>query len=374
MTDNSSRLILGMSSGTSADSVDMALVRVSGQGQQREVRVECSGELTFATELQDAVHHFVAHYDQPLAQLDKNLAFFFGDCVNIFLEENGVAVSEVDCVASHGQTVFHHDGDPRQGSLQLGDLQTIADRCRVRVIGDFRQADLHAGGQGAPISVFADWVLHSDAKKECAILNLGGIANISYLRPDTPPLAWDCGPANGPLDALMRLKLGQHCDVDGTLALSGTVNSGLYQLLISNPYFSKKLPKSTGLELFGSRWLAEICDAYPQLSNEDILATLCAVVAYGVSSSLASAGLSPPTIYLCGGGRHNRALVKTLQSEMPGIVFADYSQLGFDADLREAIAFALLADAKLLGEDSTWPSTTGAAKPSVLGNVVHSRT
>ena len=126
MTDNSSRLILGMSSGTSADSVDMALVRVSGQGQQREVRVECSGELTFATELQDAVHHFVAHYDQPLAQLDKNLAFFFGDCVNIFLEENGVAVSEVDCVASHGQTVFHHDGDPRQGSLQLGDLQTLS--------------------------------------------------------------------------------------------------------------------------------------------------------------------------------------------------------------------------------------------------------
>jgi anhydro-N-acetylmuramic acid kinase len=172
----------------------------------------------------------------------------------------------------------------------------------------------------------------------------------------------------------MRLKLGQHCDIDGTLALSGTVNSGLYQLLISNPYFSKKLPKSTGLELFGSRWLAGICDAHPQLPNEDILATLCAVVAYGISSSLASAGLSPSTIYLCGGGRHNRALVKTLQSVMPEIVFADYSRLGFDADLREAIAFALLADAKLLGEYSTWPSTTGAAKPSVLGNVVHSRT
>ena len=374
MPDKSSRLIVGMSSGTSADSVDMALVRISGRGQQREVSVECSGELTFDTELQDEVHHFVAHYDQPLAQLDKKLAFFFGDCVNNFLEENGVAVSEVDCVASHGQTVFHHDGDPRQGSLQLGDLQTIADRCRVSVIGDFRQADLHAGGQGAPISVFADWVLHSDEKSECAILNLGGIANISYLRPGAPPLAWDCGPANGPLDALMRLKAGQHCDIDGKLALSGTVNSELYLLLISNPYFSKKLPKSTGLELFGSRWLGEICDAHPQLSSKDILATLCSVVAYGVSSSLASAGLSPSTIYLCGGGRHNRALVKALQSEMPGIVFADYSQLGFDADLREAIAFALLADAKLLGEYSTWLSTTGAVKPSVLGNVVHSRT
>ena len=374
MPDNSSRLILGMSSGTSADSVDMALVRINGRGQQREVSVECSGELTFDTELQGEVHSFLAHYDQPLAQLDKKLAFFFGDCVNIFLEENGVSVSEIDCVASHGQTVFHHDGDPRQGSLQLGDLQTIADRCRASVIGDFRQADLHAGGQGAPISVFADWILHSDGKKECAILNLGGIANISYLRPGAPPLAWDCGPANGPLDALMRLKMGQHCDIDGKLALSGTVSSELYPLLISNPYFSKKLPKSTGLELFGSRWLAAICDAHPQLSNEDILATLCAIVAYGVSSSLASAGLSPSTIYLCGGGRHNRALVKTLQSEMPEIVFADYSRLGFDADLREAIAFALLADAKLLGEYSTWPSTTGAVKPSVLGNVVHSRT
>ncbi|MDE0585017.1 MAG: anhydro-N-acetylmuramic acid kinase [Planctomycetota bacterium] len=363
-----------MSSGTSADSVDMALVRISGRGQQREVSVECSGELTFATELQDAVHHFVAHYDQPLAPLDKKLALFFGDCVNIFLRENGVAVSEVDCVASHGQTVFHHDGDPRQGSLQLGDLQTIADRCGVSVIGDFRQADLHAGGQGAPISVFSDWVLHSDGEKECAILNLGGIANISYLRHSEPPLAWDCGPANGPLDALMRLKVGQHCDIDGKLALSGTVNHELYQLLTSNPYFSKTLPKSTGLELFGSRWLAEICNSNPQLLNEDILATLCSVAAYGVSSSLVSADLAPSTIYLCGGGRHNRALVKALRSEMPKVVFGDYSQLGFDADLREAIAFALLADAKLLGECSTWPSTTGAVKPSVLGNVVHSRT
>jgi anhydro-N-acetylmuramic acid kinase len=374
MFDNSSRLILGMSSGTSADSVDMALVRISGRGQQREVSVECSGELSFATELRDEVHNFIAHYDQPLAQLDKKLAFFFGDCVNNFLEENGIAVSEVDCVASHGQTVFHHDGDPRQGSLQLGDLQTIADRCRASVIGDFRQADLHAGGQGAPISVFADWVLHSGGKKECAILNLGGIANISYLRLGEPPLAWDCGPANGPLDALMRLKVGQHCDIGGELALSGTVNSELYQLLISNPYFSKKLPKSTGLELFGSRWLAEICNTNPHLLNEDILATLCSVVAYGISSSLACADLTPSTIYLCGGGRHNRALVKALSSEMPEIVFSDYSDLGFDADLREAIAFALLADANLLGECSTWPSTTGTARPSVLGNVVHSRT
>lgn len=374
MSEKSSRLILGMSSGTSADAVDLALVRITGRGQQRQVAVDCSGELPFAKELQRDVHEFVAHLNGPLARLDEKLSLFFGDCVNVFLKQHDIEVAELDCVASHGQTVFHHNGDPKQGSLQLGNLQTIADRCLTTVVGDFRQADLHAGGQGAPISVFADWVLHSRHGKECAILNLGGIANVSYLRPGKSPLAWDCGPANGPLDALMRRNLGLKCDIDGELAASGAVNAKLLQELIAHPFFTKGLPKSTGLELFGSSWLEEICESHSELSDEDILATICKVVAYGVSSSLSSQGLAPEQMYLCGGGRHNRALVAALCFEMPAIEFCDYSQLGFDADQREAVAFALLADAHLLGETSTWPSTTGAKKSSVLGNVVHSRT
>ncbi|MBC8369706.1 MAG: anhydro-N-acetylmuramic acid kinase [Planctomycetes bacterium] len=371
MSHDRPRLILGMSSGTSADAIDMALVRIAGSGQQRHVVVECAAEQLFDSQLQADVHNFVVQYDQPLAHLDKKLAIFFGETVNKFLKKNNISATDIDCVASHGQTVFHHDGDPRQGSLQLGDLQTISNSCQQMVIGNFRQADLLAGGQGAPISVFADWVLHGNSSHDCAILNLGGIANLSYLRKSAAPIAYDCGPANAPLDAIMRSERGQVCDIDGKLAASGVVNDALLDELKGHPYFAKLPPKSTGLELFGRQWVDSIRDRYPQLSTADILATLCEVVTYGLSSSLTMSGLSPKQIYLCGGGRRNLALVASRRANLPHIEFLDYSELGFDADLREAVAFALLADAHILGETSTWPSTTGAKKSSVLGNVVH---
>ncbi|MFT7516263.1 MAG: anhydro-N-acetylmuramic acid kinase [Myxococcota bacterium] len=365
------RFILGMSSGTSADAIDLALVRIIGSGQQRQVSVECSAELPFDPQLQAEVHAFVMQFDRPLAALDRSLANFFGATAKNFLEQHDVAISELTCVASHGQTVFHHDGDPRQGSLQLGDLQIIANICGAPVIGDFRQADLHAGGQGAPVSVFADWVLHEDQHHDCAILNLGGISNISYLRPQLPPLAWDCGPANGPLDALMRRNYGKKCDIDGEMSAKGAVNHKLLRELKDIAYFALPAPKSTGLEIFGHQWVDSICRQHPDVSGSDMLATFCEIASYGVRSSLEAIDLAPTIIYLCGGGRHNPALVGALARNMPNTEFADYSKLGFDADLREAVAFALLADANMLGETATWPSTTGAKKSSILGNLVH---
>jgi len=365
------RLILGMSSGTSADAVDLALVKITGSRQERKIEVLEAMEMPFEPALQQRVHAFIQKYDLPLAQLDRDISFFFSDCANIFLEKFGYLNSDLDCIASHGQTVFHHDGDPTQGSLQLGDIQLMADRCGAPVIGNFRQADLHQGGQGAPISVFADWVLHGEIEDTVAILNLGGIANISLLRLSQPPMAWDCGPANGPLDALIRKNSAEKCDLGGEIALSGKRDQNLFEELVQHPYFSAELPKSTGLELFGPKWVDDICDRFPDVSLEDMLATLCGIVGYSVSSSLKMAPEYPRFIYCCGGGRHNLALMCALRAALPDVVIRDYSELGFDADLREAMAFALLGDAFLLGEVSTWPTTTGGKKSSILGNVVH---
>jgi anhydro-N-acetylmuramic acid kinase len=151
------------------------------------------------------------------------------------------------------------------------------------------------------------------------------------------------------------------------------VNQYLCQKLVQHPYFSLALPKSTGLEEFGPQWVNSIISSSPDISTEDLLATLCSVIAYGVSSSLQSTDVTPQEIYLCGGGRHNLALRSALVEAMPFAEILDYSQLGYDPDLREAVAFAILGDAFLLGETSTWPTTTGARKSSILGNLVRPR-
>jgi anhydro-N-acetylmuramic acid kinase len=361
------RLILGLSSGTSADALDVALVEIVGTGRNRKVKCLVGDEFETPLSLKRRITNFLKTYDLPLRDLEKAISLFFVESAQSFLMTHNVSAADLTCVASHGQTVFHHNGDPRQGSLQLGNLQFLADQLNVAVVGDFRQADLLAGGQGAPISVFADWVLHSD-KTDLAIVNIGGIANISYLRDNnSPPLAWDSGPGNGLLDAVSRIYLNQEYDVGGHVALSADFCPVLLEDLQKHPYFSLKAPKSTGLELFGPKFIKNLRLERYELSVSEILATLCQLSAWGISSSLIREAREPKTLYLCGGGRKNLALVGALSRQLPNTEILDYEKSGFDADLREAVAFALLGDAYLLGETSTWPTTTGARKSVILG-------
>lgn len=362
-----SRLILGINSGTSADSVDLALIRVEGAGAQREVERLHSASARFPSDLKAAIHSAPHWSLADLARFHQGLGVFFGRCAREFMAAIQLAPGTLTCIGSHGQTVFHHSGDPTLGSLQLGCLSALAETAGVDVVGDFRQADLARGGQGAPISPFADWVLHGNAGRERVILNLGGIANITLLPPRGAPLAWDSGPANGPLDALMRLERGEEFDLHGELARQGRVHEPLLRELQEDPYFGKLAPKSTGLEHFGLALAKRIRADYAQLPLEDILATLCETVAWAAASSLRIAGWKGGSVYLCGGGVHNRALCEALDRHLGASRVETYESLGWNPDFREAVAFALLADAFLLGESSTWPSTTGARSSSVLG-------
>lgn len=366
------RLLLGISSGTSADGIDLALIRVAGLGLDRKIEVLAGGMLNIPQAAQAAVARALDWKLPELAGWHARFGQIFAEAAADFLADHKVDPSDLWAVGSHGQTVFHHDGDSEHGSLQIGEPAWIAARLGVPVVADFRTADRALGGQGAPVSPFADWVQHHAVEKRLAILNLGGIANLTLLDGVAPPRAWDCGPANGPLDCLFRASEVGRFDQDGALAASGNVYPELLLALQDDPYFRRSLPKSTGLERFGRALAERVKSIAPQVELADQLRTCCALAAWAVGDSLATAlgqtaaDLKLP-LYLCGGGIHNLALVTELRQALPGCRLESYQDLGGDPDLREAVAFALLADAFLCKEPASWPGTTGCRRPARLG-------
>ncbi len=364
------RTILGINSGTSADAVDLALVRIQGAGQQRQVESIATASARFPEALQKAIHAAHAWSLADVARFDLALGVFFGRCGKGFLQSLHIPIQKLTCAASHGQTVYHHQGDPLDGSLQLGDPSALAQTLGADVVANFRAADLAAGGQGAPISPFADWVLHGSPDSERVILNLGGIANLTLLPPRGQPLAWDSGPANAPLDALMRLEKQKDFDQDGRLTLAGKPLPALLQHLQEDAYFTLPIPKSTGLEHFGLPLARHLRSLAPDAQLEDLLATLAELGAWSVAQSLRQAGWQGGAVYVAGGGVHNLGLKAALVRHLGASRLHSYDELGWDGDSREAVAFALLGDAFLHGETSTWPTTTGCQTPSVLGQWV----
>ena len=371
----SPRLLLGISSGTSADGVDLALVRVAGPCARLSVRVLAGAREPMPASLQQRARQSARWTIADLAAAHHDFGRHFGRTAREFLRRTGTEPAALTAAASHGQTVWHHDGNPREGTLQIGALPLIAQELGAPVIGDFRWGDLAEGGQGAPISPYADWILHRAAGPGLGILNLGGIANLTLLDGDHPPLAADCGPANGPLDALVQAETGAAFDMDGALALAGKVLAAEATRLRQDPFFSRPLPRSTGLERFGPGLALDLRARNPLASLADLLATLVDLAAWAVADALhrARAPQNLP-LYLCGGGAENPALRQALARHLgePGRVraYAELSPPGDllgDGGLREAVAFALLGDAFLRGEPATWPSTTGCRRPALLG-------
>ncbi len=384
-----SRLVLGMSSGTSADGLDLALIRVQGSGLQRTVEWIGGEVAPLRPETRAAVRRALKWSVAEYAHWHFQMGAEFAELAADFLARQAREYRQPDFVGSHGQTIYHHDGEPGDGTLQIADSALIATRLACPVVADFRWSDLAVGGQGAPISPFADWVLHHDVAPELAILNLGGIANLTLLRGPKPPAAWDSGPANGPLDALVQIASpgsaaepshdvpSAEYDVDGKLAATGQILPELLAALKDDDYFRRPLPRSTGLERFGRALVAKIDAIAPESSLADRLRTCCSLAAWAVSDSLQTAIGLPAAkislpIYVCGGGGHNPVLLAELAQALPAATLRNYSELAGNPDLREAQAFALLADACFLGEFSAWPSTTGGRQPVILGKIVPS--
>lgn len=376
----------GVLSGTSADGIDVAVGRVALSDGPRVAGIEpvrCETvpmEASLAGRVRGAIDGDGLSFAE-LATLDRDLGLAFGGAARAVAARAGAG--PLALVASHGQTVFHHDGDPDLGrvTLQLGDGDHVAEAAGCAVASDFRTRDCAAGGEGAPLVVLVDEVLFGAGPRPLAVLNLGGIANWTVLRSDGPPLGADAGPAGALLDGLARALLGRPMDEDGRAAARGTPSEPALERLMAHPFLGRPWPKTTGLDTFGPGYVRGVVEADPEARAEDLLATGTLFVARAAARDLAAHGPpgaagEPLHVAVAGGGARNPVLMARLEEELGRTAaaagrslgsFGASDSLGVPADFREALAFAVLGARLAVGEPSSGQAVTGARPGRVLG-------
>lgn len=366
-------LYLGLISGTSADGIDAALIQfdvlspaslpprlIAGRTypypDDLRARVLALSQATGAVTLDD------------LGELDARLGETFAEAALRLLKETGVAASAVHAIGSHGQTLRHRPSAPFAFTLQLGDANRIAERTGISTVADFRRRDVAAGGQGAPLAPAFHQELLSNPEEDRAVLNLGGIANLTLLPADGPVIGFDTGPGNGLMDAWAALHRNLPFDVGGAFAAEGRIDPTLLAHMLAEPWFALAAPKSTGREHFNLDWLQPyLVDV--ERAPEDVQATLCALTADTVAQALLRQQPGCRRLLVCGGGVHNPVLMAALAKRLPGLAVQSTAELGLDPDFIEAMAFAWLAARTLAGLSGNLPAVTGAIGPRVLGAI-----
>ena len=363
-------LFIGTLSGTSLDGIDAALVRFSPAPA-----LVASHSLKFPGDLRAELLALAVPGDNEIDRLgraDVRLGHLFAQAVNELLTRAKVPSAEVRAIGSHGQTIRHRPGGAAPFTLQIGDPNIIAATTGISVAADFRRKDMAMGGQGAPLVPAFHDAIFRQAGKDRVIVNIGGIANITVLPGDAsrPVLGYDTGPGNTLLDGWSRRILHEPMDRDGKFAASGRVLPGMLAALRADPYFNQPPPKSTGPEYFSADWLQRHQDQAGELTPADVQATLLALTARSIADSIRQLpGLNRPDVFVCGGGAHNGALMRSLQENLLGSTVAPTDTLGVPGDWVEAMAFAWLARQRLHEKPGNCPLVTGAARPAVLGGL-----
>lgn len=366
-----------MISGTSHDGIDVAVCDFRTDGEHLVGSVEHVDSVPYAGELRRALVAALppeATSVHDLTRLDTLIGqAFAGAAVDALAAHRRRGLGPVDAVCSHGQTVYHWvEGGVVRGTLQLGQPAWLAEATGLTVVSDLRAADVAAGGQGAPlVSVLDQLVLGPLARDEAvAALNLGGISNLTVCAPGTPARAWDIGPANALVDAVVSTDqgVGRSFDEDGRLALAGTVVPGLLEVLLDEPYYRQPPPKSTGKELFHVAYVRSALRRWGgSVRLEDLVATLVELTARTVAEALRTAGVT--RVFASGGGVRNPALMRAVAAAAPEVEVSTTRELGLDPDAKEAVAFALIGWSTLHGIPASVPSCTGAHGARVLGRV-----
>jgi anhydro-N-acetylmuramic acid kinase len=368
------RRIIGLMSGTSLDGLDIALCAVRGSGGETSVRLERFTTVPYSDEIKSAIGKVFAKESvdlQYLTLLHAWLGRVHGSMVKKALDEWKIDPDEVDVVASHGQTVMHapkslhrRDDAPEGGfpnaTLQIADGDHIAMETGIITVSDFRQKHIAAGGEGAPLAVYGDYLLFSKKGEHRIMLNLGGIANFTFLPASgdaAETFTTDTGPGNTMLDAYARRMYGKAYDVNGSIALAGRVQTNLLAALKDCPFFDAPFPKTTGPELFNMTYLDTVAQErrvfLSAMPAEDVMATLvrfsAETIAEAVRRALQPLAGAPYSVFLSGGGAHNPALVGALKELLPEARFGLTDELGIPGDAKEAVLFAVLANEALVG-------------------------
>ena len=376
-------IIAGLMSGTSADGVDVAICDIRGRPGDMQVQLVSSAAYPYERAMRERI---LACCDPGSSRVDEiaalhvDLADVFADCTLAAIHDAGMLPNEIDLIGSHGQTLWHNvlpSGDVNV-SLQVVEAAVLAERTGITVISNFRARDIAAGGQGAPLTSYIDWLLLRRPSRWRAIQNIGGMGNVTFLPPlddaKSQPIAFDTGPGNALLDiAVSHFSGGKlNFDRDGCYAKRGRVNEEWLEDLLRHPYYAREYPKTTGRETFGTAAALALVDEARRKGLEDteIIATLTALTATNIADAYRRFAPAPiAEVILGGGGRRNPVIVGMLRQLLAPARVMTHEDIGMDSDFKEALAFAVLAYESWHGRPATLPALTGARRASILGSI-----
>lgn len=361
-----SRLILGLMSGTSLDGLDIALCEISNTGFNTSLALKAFVTMGYEDEFRDNIRKIFAKKEinqQELCGINPYIGRVHADLINKALVNWGIANTTIDLIASHGQTVYHapqiltKDNSLPNSTLQLGDGDHIAVHTGIITISDFRQKHIAAGGEGAPLAAYGDYLLFTDPTENRILLNIGGISNFTFLPSKKSTLqafATDLGPGNTMMNQYMHMHYGQEMDRDSACAMQGTPHKKLLHYLAEEEFLSLDFPKTTGPELFNLNYLI----AKQERSNtvdipkEDVMATLNIFSATAIVNGIkkVNQGLDNIAIYVSGGGLHNPLLMENIKNQLPTVKITSIADIDMNPDAKEACLFALLANETIAGD------------------------
>lgn len=381
------RLIIGLMSGTSLDGLDVALCQISGQGMETQISVLAFETVDYDDDYKQKIKKVFAKRECDLELVTLShpwVGALHGKMVNQCLAKWNIAADDIDAIASHGQTIYHcpksqhSHADFNHGTLQIGDSDHLAVTTGITTIADFRQKHIAAGGEGAPLAVYGDYLFFTSTDENRILLNMGGIANLTYLPRSADASAVfssDIGPGNTIMDAyIQRYFAPLHYDKDSQVAAQGTVNQALLTALCDNEFFSLALPKTTGPEVFNLQYLARAQAATntTELTHPDVMATLNRFSAQVIANAIndCSAKLDNVAVYASGGGIHNPLLMQHILSLCPQLqMIKNTHALGIDPDAKEAVLFAILANECLAGGQQRFGNQAQGIPTITMGKV-----
>jgi len=384
LSKKQTKLVIGLMSGTSVDGIDVVLLKVTDNGTNTKFE-----QLEFETyPFPEGFKEFVLKNSlrdtsnvEDICRLNMLYPQLYAEAIFKLCEKAKIKISDVDLIGNHGQTI-HHLPKPHKmfgyivtSTLQISDTSALAKLTGVVTVGNFRNADMAFGGQGAPLVPYFDYIIFSSKEKNRGLLNIGGISNMTVLPKNCTVkdvLAFDCGPGNMIIDGLMKKFFGKGYDKDGEIARSGNLNDKLFSFLKEHEYYKVTPPKSTGREIFGEKYIEQILDIAGDIAKEDIIRTVTEITSYAIYYSYEKFMKSETEIeelLVSGGGAHNKYMMQLLQNYFGSAKVMKIEEYGYSSDAKEAICFAILANETISGNCANVPRTTGAKAPVILGTI-----